>query len=455
MLRPLAMGGRRAAQPESRTDVTDRKQPTLSYKTSRRMELPVGELRLGMYVAELDRPWEETPFLFQGFTIETEHDLEVLRQYCEMVTIDIESSVDFQIQPGAAARRAPSSHNRTLQAVSKRTQTVERELGRAQRTHVASSQLIRNIMDDVRLGKTVDTPAARAAVTDCVDSVIANPDAMALLSRIREKDEYTSQHSLSVSILSVALGRHLGMERDELISLGMCGLLHDVGKVLIPDEILRKPGKLTDEEMAIMREHTTHGRNILMSSSGAPMKAMDVAHAHHEHLDGSGYPRGLTDKQIPAFARMVAVVDAFDAITSDRAYNHAKTNMDAFRVLSRGRMTHWDARLVIKFVEAIGIYPAGTAVELSNQMVGIVIETHPTQKLRPKVLLSHSARGPLKPPMLLDMAKHQVDENGQKLEIRRVLPPSVAGLDLHRIRESGLLDNLQNLPEFGRARPAN
>lgn len=223
--------------------VIHNKRPTLSYKTSRKVTIPVAELRLGMYVAELDRPWEETPFLFQGFTIETEHDIGVIREYCEQVTVDIESSVDFQIQPTARAGRQAGTTGRTT-AVSKRSENVERALSRAQRTHADSSRLIRTIMDDVRLGKSVDTPAARAAVTECVDSVIANPDAMTLLSRIREKDEYTSQHSLSVSILTVALGRQLGMQREELIDLGICGLLHDVGKVLTPDEVLTKPGAL-------------------------------------------------------------------------------------------------------------------------------------------------------------------------------------------------------------------
>jgi putative nucleotidyltransferase with HDIG domain len=421
--------------------------PTLRYKKSEKIVMPVSELRLGMYVADLDRPWEETPFLFQGFTLETEHDIEVVKQYCDSVTVDIESSVDFKL------RQAPGRHvgrHRVATTVTKRAQGVEHELSRAQRTHQASSRLIRTIMDDVRLGKSVDTPAAREAVSDCVDSIIANPHAMALLSRIREKDQYTTQHSLSVSILSVALGRHLGMQREDLIALGMSGLLHDIGKVLIPEALLLKPVRLTDDEMAIMREHTTYGRDILMSSRGAPLKALDVAYAHHEHVDGSGYPRGLTRDQMTDFTRVVAIADTFDAITTDRTYHNARTNMDAFRVLSRGRDTHWDPVLVIQFIESIGIYPAGTSVELSNQLVGIVIETHPTQKLRPKLLVTHSAHGPLKPPVVLDLAKHLTDRDGQKLTIRRVLPPTVSGLDLHRLRENGLLDNLHNLPEYGR-----
>jgi putative nucleotidyltransferase with HDIG domain len=325
---------------------------------------------------------------------------------------------------------------------------VEQAMRQAQSTHVASSRLIRTIMDDVRLGKSVDTPAAREAVTECVDSVIANQDAIALLTRIREKDEYTSQHSLSVSILTVALGRHMGMDRAELIDLGLCGLLHDVGKVMIPDEVLLKPGKLSEPEMDVMRGHTTYGRDVLMSSRGAPLKALDVAHAHHERFNGSGYPRGLTESQITPYTRMVAITDTFDAITTDRIYSNSRANMEAFRILSKGRNTHWDAKLVIGFVEAIGIYPAGTAVELSNNMIGIVVETHPTLKLRPKVVLTHTPDGPLNPPVLLELATQMKDEHGQALQIGRVLRPSVADVSLHTLRDRGILDNLADLPRF-------
>jgi HD-GYP domain-containing protein (c-di-GMP phosphodiesterase class II) len=424
--------------------------PTLRYKTSTKMRLAVSELKLGMYVAELDRPWEGTPFLFQGFTIETEQELQALAEYCETVVIDIESSVDFQLQP-----RKPSQttgHKRTTKVV-KRNQTVEQAISRAHRTHRESSRLIRNIMDDVRLGKAVDTPAAREAVTECVDSVIANQDAMALLTRIRDKDEYTSQHSLSVSILTVALGRHIGLDRQELITLGMCGLLHDVGKILVPDEILLKPAKLTEEEMAVMREHPRHGRDILLATRDAPLPALDVAHAHHEHLNGGGYPRGLSESQITPFTRMVAITDTFDAITSDRLYSNSRANMEAFRILSRGRNTHWDARLVIGFVEAIGIYPAGTAVELSNAMLGIVVETHPTLKLRPKIVVTHAHDAPLDPPVLLDLASQMRDERGTPLQIARVLRPSVADVSLHDLQSRGILENLGNLPPFDRAFP--
>lgn len=196
-----------------------------------------------------------------------------------------------------------------------------------------------------------------------------------------------------------------------------------------------------------MKQHTTHGRDILMSSSGDAMKALDVAHAHHERFDGSGYPRGLIESQLNQYTRMVAITDTFDAITSDRVYDNARTNMDAFRILSKGRKNMWDPRLVIRFIEAIGIYPAGTAVELSNGLIGIVIETHPTLKLQPKIVLTHGPNGPLKSAVIVDLA---APDHAKKIQIKQVLPPSVAGVDLHKLRETGILDNLHRLPEYGR-----
>jgi len=161
----------------------------------------------------------------------------------------------------------------------------------------------------------------------------------------------------------------------------------------------------------------------------------------HERFDGSGYPRGLTESQITPYTRMVA-------ITTDRVYSNSRANMGAVRILSKGRNTHWDAKLVIGFVEAIGIYPAGTAVELGNKMIGTVVETHPTLKLRPKLVLTHTPDGPLNPPVLLDLATQMKDERGEALLIGRMLRPSVADVSLHTLRDRGVLDNLAGLPRF-------
>lgn len=408
--------------------------PTLSYKGSEKIRIPVAALQIGMRVYELDRPWEETPFLFQGFQIESEEEIRILKELCEHVVVDVESRVDFRIgRTDATSGFTPST------TVIRKERSVQREFSSAHKTYKESSRLVRDIMDDIRLGKSIDTPAAKEAVGSCVDSVISNPDALLLLTRIKNKDEYTAEHSLNVAILTIALGRQLGLNKDKLMEVGMCGMLHDVGKILTPQDVLNKPGRLTREEMEEMKKHPTHGRDILISSDGVVGSALDVAFGHHESLDGTGYPRGLTDNQLTMLTKMVAITDTFDAITSDRVYRNGSPVMDALQILNRNRGKRFDSKLVMRFVKAVGIFPPGSVVELSNGEYGVVIESHPVQKLRPKVLI---LKGPFETdlePRVVDLAYVRKDPNGNELRIVRNVHPSDAGIDLQAVRDQGLI----------------
>ena len=408
---------------------------TIRYKKSHRMVLPVEQLQVGMYVAELDRPWEETNFLFQGFLLENEDDVRLVREQCESVTVDILSSVDVEL----GRRGAPAAKTRRVE----KQLSVERALPKAQTAYTQTRSLVSNILDDVRLGKTVNTPEAKEAVGACVDSVMENPDALMLMTRLRNKDEYTAEHSLSVSILSIALGRQIGLERAQLNELGLCGMLHDVGKMMIPDEILNKPGSLSDGEMAIMEQHTVHGRDILMSTPDLPGEAPDVAHNHHERINGSGYPRGLRAENLTWYTKLVSVVDTFDAITSDRIYQRGQTNMAAFKILTQGRGTSWDPDLVFQFIEAVGIYPPGSVAQLSSGEIVVVLESNPKLKLRPKVLVIN-ANMEIGRMRVIDLAETSHDREGQRLYIARMLHPRDAGVDLDAMREMGIFGELGN-----------
>lgn len=203
---------------------------------------------------------------------------------------------------------------------------------------------------------------------------------------------------MNVCIFSIVLGRHLGMSVDELRNLGLSGLMHDMGKMRVPLEVLNKPGRLSDEEMTLVKAHTVHGREILISSHGIYPDAIEVAYQHHENLDGTGYPTGLTDAEIPAFTRIVAVADTYDAVTSDRVYQSGRTHMETIAILYKESGKHLDAELASKFIECLGIYPAGSLVEMSNEEVALVIEVNPRQKLKPKVIMlldSEKIRSPI------------------------------------------------------------
>jgi HD-GYP domain-containing protein (c-di-GMP phosphodiesterase class II) len=407
--------------------------------------MPVGDLRVGMRVMELDRPWEGTPFLFQGFVIESEDELELVRELCGHVYIDIESTVEYTNAPH---KTGPIKGGASITRIEKKA-PVERELYTAHRTYTESSRLTKNILDDVRLGRVIDTPAAKSAVESCVESILRSPDALLLLTNLRNKDAYTAEHSLNVSILTMALGRHMGLERDKLVEIGMCALLHDIGKVLIPDEILNKDGRYTDEEYDIMKRHTVFGRDLLMSSSGMPLASLDVAHGHHEAIDGSGYPRGITGSSMSEWTKAVAITDAFDAITSDRVYKEGRTSLDALRILNGYRGKRYDADLVTKFVRAVGIFPPGSVVELNNGFVCVVVESNQEQRLRPRVLVVRFHGQDLDDPRPLDLAQVGTDKKKRPLQISKMLRPEKAGVDLHALRERGIL----HTPPTGVASP--
>ncbi len=411
------------------------------YKTSHKVRIPASELELGMYVAELDRPWEETPFLFQGFTVRSEDDIRTVQAHCRHVVVDRLKYVRIDRRPREEKKkRRPRTRYRGRADFS--PPPVEEALEQAEKTFDESNRLVRGIMDDVRLGKAIDTPAAREVVSTCVDNILENPDAMTLLTRIRQKDEYTSEHSLSVAVLSISLGRALGLDRERLNELGLCGMLHDIGKIMTPDEVLKKPGRLTPEEMEVMKAHPVQGRDILLSTDGVTATALDVAHAHHERVDGSGYPRGLTVDQMTLYTRIVAVTDTFDAITSDRVYDTGRTNIEAFKILTQGSGRQWDGNLVTRFIRTIGIYPPGALVELSDGRLALVLESNPRYQLRPKVLLIPADGRSMDRATVLDLETTLQDAQGEPLTIVRVLRPRDVGVDLHALRQNGLFRSL-------------
>jgi len=248
-----------------------------------------------------------------------------------------------------------------------------------------------------------------------------------------------SQHSLNVCILSILLGRQLGLSIPELEELGLGGLLHDMGKCKTPIDILNKEGQLTAEEFKIMKHHTSLGRDILMSARGAPPSTVDVAHSHHERLDGSGYPRGVDGDGITPFARKVAIVDTYDAITSDRVYQNGRSHLKALNILTKMRGTHFDTSFVINFIACIGVYPPGSIVEFQNGEVGIVFEITPTTKTTPKLLLVLDKDKKPRKETVLDLSKQPVDAQGERYKIKEVLRHSAHGINIKTFIEKGLV----------------
>ncbi|WP_353385986.1 HD-GYP domain-containing protein [Halopseudomonas sabulinigri] len=398
-----------------------------------RMKIDVTQLTIGMYVTELDRPWTETSFLFQGFRIRQQQEIRLLAQVCTHVWVDSRRSVGVKQQVIENHAQSPE-----LQPIVAKVEFNQEMQQASPVWHKAHEESLR-LLDAVRLGQELDVAAVKAVVSECVQSILRNPAAMLWLARIKNSDHYTAEHSLRVSILAIALGRELGLAEYQLEQVGVCGMLHDVGKIKVPNEILNKPGALTAEELRIMQSHANEGRRLLMSNQQVTPATVDVAYSHHERLDGKGYPRGLDAPKIPYFAKIIAVVDAYDAINSDRVYSKGKSSLESLRILLEAVNSHFDEEIVGHFVRLIGIYPAGEIVELSNGEVGIIIGCSTTSKLKPKIMRVLNANKKTCEERVIDLATTSVDANGKPLRVKEVHGSGAFGIDIDAYRRKGLL----------------
>jgi len=411
-----------------------------------KVKIKVEDLQVGMYVVELDRPWLETAFLFQGFVLGSAKDLKVLRDCCEFVYVDMERSTTKiargKRRPRSVAHRGSlRSNGREIALQRPYSVPFEDEMGKVRSLHKQAKSHINAMFDDARMGRTVDTGGAKKMVKGLVGSIIRNPDALTWMTQLKSRDEYTALHSLNVCVLTLTFGRHLGMEESALEEIGLGGFMHDIGKLRVPLEVLNKPGKLTEGEFELMKKHPEYGRDLLNRSGGVPSSTLDIAFSHHERAVGQGYPRGIQQAQISQFARVVAIVDVYDAISSDRVYHKGLTPQDTMRKLYEWRNESLDGSLVEQFIQALGVYPVGSMVELNSGEVALVLSAEPDSRLLPRVMVvtSEDKRNIL-PHRMVNLAK-EAERGGDGLAIRRVVEQGAYGLDVKTIAEhhKGLL----------------
>ena len=410
-------------------------------------------LELGMYVCEVDRPWSETPFLFQGFPLLTKEDLHAVQACCQFVYIDEYRRVIIQLGIAGAGDSARVKRTQVAAAPSeldmrtiKPMQQIKREplsveVQKARASERKTSTLIKDMFFDIQLGRGIDTGACRSVVRENLESMLRNESALLWLSRMKSRDDYTGQHCLAVSVMAMGFGRYLGIERGGLEQLGLAGLLHDVGKIRIDPAVLNKPGKLTEQEFALMKAHPGLGHRLLIGHRDLPPIVIDVVYGHHERPDGSGYPRKLGAEQIAPFTRIISIVDTFDAITSNRVYDSARSVKDAFKVLMEMRNRQFDSELVVHFIEWLGIFPVGTLVQLHTGEIGLVVEKNPQFKLRPKVVVLINEDGQRCPAKFMDLAQICVDQEGKPYRITASLPDGAQGLSMVDPQVQALLDD--------------
>jgi len=411
-------------------------------------------LKLGMFVSELDKPWVETPFMFQGFNIADVDDIAQLREHCKAVVIDVpQSSLPPEELLRIAALGVPKTISITQSAANdaitvekkdvpepdfKRTgqyyintKAIGEELERAKEVEKKATRAVNDVLDRVRDGGKLEVDQLEEVVDPLVDSVLRNADAMSWLMRIREKDEYIYQHSIGASVWAVVFGRHLGFDKETLNAIGLGGMLLDVGKTKLPDALLRKAEPLTDKEQIIVRKHVELGLDVLHETSNFDPRCEIMLATHHERFDGSGYPNGLMETNIPVLGRLAGIVDSYDAMISQRPYAKTHSSFSAMRELQSMAGKGFQKEMVDQFVQAVGMFPTGSLVELNTGEVGIVTAQNNYQRLRPEVMIVLNSEKELCADFrTVDLRlSNEQDMSREKMWINQGLEPGAFGID--------------------------
>jgi HD-GYP domain-containing protein (c-di-GMP phosphodiesterase class II) len=400
-------------------------------------QVSVDQLEFGMFIAELDRPWTDTPFMFQGFILNNEQQLEALKKYCKQVVIDLEKGSDLpdrsQLKTGpiGAAERAKSVLKTIKHRVTyEEKATVDAELPAARVARTKTQTVLKSMFDMLHAGNALDAPRIKEAVTSMTDSVVRNPDAMLLLAKLKQQSAHTLDRALGVSIYMITFGRFLQLPREQLDLLGMLGLLQDVGKTRVPEEVLNKKEPLSDADLKLCRGHVEHSVAILKETPGLPPELPALAALHHERYDGSGYQHGLRSERIGLFGSIAGMVDCFDALTHPRPYGDAIAPSNALHMLYGWRGSQFDGPLVEQFIQCIGIFPVGAIVELNSGEIGIVIAQNLVRRLQPRVMVVLDAKGAQKrPQLILDLSKEPKMDAETPYRIKRTLEKGSVAID--------------------------
>ena len=396
------------------------KGPPRRPSTSMLRKVPSAQLRVGMFVHEVPGSWLSHPFWRGSFKLADGKQLAQLRALVAHVVIDTAKGLDIEVAPEGEPKHpeeaeslgAPDVCAEALATANEPVEPIpavqrptgfQDEVRRASRIVAQARPAMKNLFRDVRMGKAIDTEHCLPLVADIADSVERNPAAIVSLARLKTSDDYTFMHSVAVCALMVALGKQLGLGEADCREAGLAGLVHDLGKAMMPLEVLNKPGALTPEEFAIMKSHPEEGHRMLLEGKGVGPVPLDVCLHHHEKVNGKGYPHGLKGDEISLFAKMGAVCDVYDAITSNRPY---KAGWDPAESITRmaqwAKEGHFDEKVFQAFVKSVGIYPVGSLVKLRSGRLAIVVDQGAGTLLKPvvKVFYSTRANEPLVPEML-------------------------------------------------------
>ena len=410
--------------------VTSRPKPKVKREVVKR-KISSHELQIGMRVIELDRPWTDLPVMFQELTIQNDKEIQLLQTYCQEVYIDYES-FKIQREQQIATLRRQIRYKTKARSAKTVSNSIKQELPKAKKAFDSSNQHIRTVMKQVQKDGHIDIDSSRQLVSDCVTSILKDPSAMFWMTKIKDQDEYTAEHCLRVGILAIAFGKHLQLSPEELELLGLCGMLHDVGKMKVPNSILNKEGPLTDDEYDIVKEHTVLGYVFLKEHGGIAEQVCTAAYNHHESLVGDGYPRQIDAAYLSLYDRIIAIVDSYDAMTSDRCYRKGMSADKATSILYKETKHRYDEYLVKEFIKMVGVYPVGSFVQLNNSFYAIVLSANPDSKLSPVVeIIADQNQTPLKRKVAVDLSQGKKYQ-GTVLKISKSVSDTELKIDMNR-----------------------
>lgn len=411
------------------------------------IKIEVNSLKEGMFVSELDRPWSETPFPLQGFFITEDKDIRILADYCKHVFVDMQRKSDriyenhasiepskakeaiVQVQEGKVLELPPivvkSPHNYCV------SNPMKKEVAKAVKLHKHVYEAIDNVFATIHQGGEISVKETESVAQGMVDSIVRNPDALVWLAKMNEDDAHTYQHSVRASIWALVMGRHLGLDKTMLKNLAMGVLLCHIGKTRIDSELLSDVDQLQGESLAAYQQYVQHSVELLEEMEGIPSAVVSIAKFHQERHNGSGYPQGVTGDSIPLLSKIAGLVDYYQGLIIPRENHLGLSPLDAVAKLYELRNIAFQQDLVEKFIEAIGVYPTGTLVELNSNQVGIVTGHNEDRRLMPKVMVVlDENKQPLRSGKLVDLKEWNLNrKQNELLLIKDSLPKGSYNID--------------------------
>jgi len=403
------------------------------YDYLKRIEMSVRELKIGMYVAELDKPWKESSFMFQGFPIEDQKQLDQLSKECRKVTVEFRSQNAYEIFLLTCEFESESTTENPT-----KNDTFNTELPNAIHAFKQGLTVSRRLKKNASQSIPIDIVECQKVVELCAKSLRRNKSVLLLLINLRHEEQYNLEHSFRVTILTMAFGIYLGMSDEQIRLIGNSAMLHDIGKSTIPDSMLNKPGKLNKAEAYVLKSHPTESFRLLSKTKGVSEANKEIALSYHEREDGKGYPRQIPKDRVSRYAKIVGIVSSYDAMISERSYSTVKSTSETIRYLKKSAGTKFNSELVSQYIEWLGDIPVGSLVEMNSGEIGVVVSNGDQTKPYPEIALITDESKNKCYQKVIDLSQYTANSKGVGYEVKSILENNIYGISI----QDYLLENV-------------